>query len=212
MKERLSSQSRALGDGLVLRRATPDDAQALVDFNATLHRERGSQEPNAHIGAWTRDLTSGEHPTCGVEDFTLVEDTHTGEIVSSLNLISQTWAYEGIPFPVGRPELVGTHPDYRRRGLVRAQFEMIHRWSEERGEMVQAITGIPWYYRQFGYEMTMTLGGGRTGYKPNVPQLKQGEDERYSVRPATASDLAFIAELYERAAQRQPVYCIRDVV
>ena len=37
----------------------------------------------------------------------------------------QTWTYGGVPFEVGRPELVATHPDYRRRGLVRAQFEAV---------------------------------------------------------------------------------------
>ena len=61
-----------------------------------------------------------------------------------MNLISQTWAYEGIPFEVGRPELVGTLPEYRNRGLVRAQFEEVHRWSAARGELVQGITGIPY--------------------------------------------------------------------
>jgi hypothetical protein len=201
---------RDLGDGLVLRRATQADTQALADFDAQIHRDRGMEEPNPRVRAWVQDLMSETHPTFRPEDFTLVEDTRTGAIVSSLNLISQTWAYEGIPFKVGRPELVGTHPDYRRRGLVRAQFEAIHRLSAERGEMVQAITGIPWYYRQFGYEMAMTLGGGRIGYKSHVPELKEGESEPYRMRPATEGDLGFIGELYERIADRQPVHCLRD--
>ena len=55
----------------------------------------------------------------------------------------------------GLPELVGTHPDYRRRGLVREQFEVLHRWSKERGHLMQAIAGIPYYYRRFGYEMAV---------------------------------------------------------
>ncbi|MCX7682892.1 MAG: hypothetical protein N2508_13170 [Anaerolineae bacterium] len=38
--------------------------------------------------------------------------------------------------------------------------------------MVRAITGIPFYYRQFGYEMTMTLNGGRAGYRMHVPSLE----------------------------------------
>ncbi|MFL7807154.1 MAG: GNAT family N-acetyltransferase, partial [Anaerolineae bacterium] len=201
---------RDLGDGLILRRATPADVDALADFNAQIHRDRGMEEPNPRVRAWVQDLMSGAHPTFRPEDFTLVEDTRTGAVVSSLNLISQTWAYEGIPFKVGRPELVGTHPDYRRRGLVRAQFEAIHRLSAERGEVVQAITGIPNYYRQFGYEMTMTLGGGRIGHKSHVPELKEDESEPYRVRPATEDDLGFIAELYERIADRQPVHCLRD--
>ncbi len=33
---------------------------------------------------------------------------------------------KGFPFGVGRPELVGTLPEYRNRGLVRAQFEEVH--------------------------------------------------------------------------------------
>ncbi|MBN1976235.1 MAG: GNAT family N-acetyltransferase [Anaerolineae bacterium] len=201
---------RDLGDGLLLRHAEPTDTDALADFNAQIHSERDASEPEMGIWAWTRDLMSGTHPTFRPGDFTLVEDTHAGSIVSSLNLISQTWAYEGIPFKVGRVELVGTHPDYRRRGLIRAQFEAVHRWSTERGEMVQVITGIPWYYRQFGYEMAMTKGGGRLGYRPHVPQLKKGESEPYRVRPATEVDLPFIAELYDRAAERQPVHCLRD--
>ena len=201
---------RDLGDGLLLRRAAPADTDALADFNAQVHRERGASEPEMGIWLWTRDLMSGALPTFRPEDFTLVEDMRTGTIVSSLNLISQTWAYEGIPFKVGRVELVGTHPDYRRKGLIRAQFEVVHRWSAERGEMVQAITGIPWYYRQFGYEMAMTEGGGRQGYRLYRPKLKEDESEPYRVRPATEADLPFIAGLYDRAAERQPVHCLRD--
>jgi hypothetical protein len=162
------------------------------------------------VAAWVQDLMQCPHPTFSPGDFTIVEDTGSGKIVSSLCLISQTWSYEGIQFGVGRPELVGTHPEYRRRGLVRAQFEVIHNWSEERGEAVQAITGIPWYYRQFGYEMAMTLGGSRGGYRPQVPKLKDGESEPYLIRPAGEADLSFIAQVYEQSIKRYPVACVRD--
>ena len=102
-----------------------------------------------------------------------------------MNLIPQTWTYEGIEFGVGRPELVGTLPEFRNRGLVRTQFEEIHKWSAERGDMVQGITGIPYYYRLFGYEMALDLAGRRFGYEANVPKLKDGEEEPYRIRPAT---------------------------
>jgi hypothetical protein len=105
---------------------------------------------------------------------------------------------------------VGTKPEFRNRGLVRAQFEAIHAWSAERGEIVQGITGIPFYYRLFGYEMVMSLGGGRAGYLPQVPKLKEGEPEPYRIRPALESDLPFIAGLYEQSNQRYLVSCRRD--
>jgi len=201
---------RDLGDGLFLRRARGEDTQALVDFNAKIHTEEDSQERNEYIAAWVGDLMRGDHPTFNVDGFTLVEHAKTGRIVSCMNLIPQTWSYEGIEFGVGRPELVGTDPDYRRRGLVRAQFEVVHQWSAERGDRVQAITGIPYYYRQFGYEMGMELGGGRIGYLPHIPELEEGEDEPYSVRPAVEGDIAFIREVSTEGAKRQVVACLRD--
>jgi hypothetical protein len=201
---------RDLGDGLALRRATPADTEKLVAFNAEVHREPGREEPEIYVGAWVRDLMERPHPTFRPGDFTIVEDTASGEIVSCLCLISQTWSYGGVAFGVGRPELVGTHPDYRRRGLVRAQMDAVHGWSAERGERLQAITGIPWYYRQFGYEMAMTLGGWRAGYGPNVPEAKEGEEAPYRLRPAREEDVPFIVRAYRQGSERYPVACVYD--
>jgi len=193
-----------------LRRATPDDAEALATFNAQIFRDAGSEQPNMGIAAWTQDLLSGDHPSCGADDFTIVEEASTGAIVSSIVLISQAWTYDGIAFGVGRPELVGTSPAYRRRGLVRTQFEVLHQWSAKRHERLQAITGIPWYYRQFGYEMALNLEGGRGGYRPHIPRLKAEETEPYRVRPVTAADLPCITQLVEHANTRYRVACVRD--
>jgi hypothetical protein len=201
---------RDLGQGLILRRATPADAEALVAFQGEVHRAPGSQGPDEYVAAWTRDLMTRPHPAFRPTDFTLVEDADSGDIVSAACLISQTWTYGGIPFGVGRPELVGTHPDYRCQGLVRSQMEVLHEWSAARGERMQAITGIPYYYRQFGYEMCLHLDGGRSAYKPQIPNLKEGEEEAYRLRPADEADLPFIAELYEQGNRRYVVACHRD--
>ena len=197
---------RDLGEGLIIRRSRAEDAEALVKFNKDIHSE--DENDAKGLEDWTLDLISGEGPTFNVDDFTLVEDVRTGEIISSCCLISQTWSYEGIPFKVGRPELVGTKKDYRRRGLVREQMEILHQWSAERGELVQAITGIPYYYRQFGYEMTLNLEGGRSGYKIHVPKLKDGEQEPYTFREADKADIPFLISTYNRGCQRSMVYSV----
>jgi hypothetical protein len=201
---------RDLGDGLILRRSTPQDALALAEFNARLHSDNSPENPDQGVAAWTRDLLERPHPTFRAGDFTIVEDIASAKIVSSLNLISQTWSYAGIPFGVGRPELVGTLLEYRNRGLVRLQFEVVHTWSAQRGEQVQAITGIPYYYRQFGYEMALDLDIGRFGYKPHVPRLKEGENEPFRIRPAVEADLGFISSLYESSRRRYLVSCVWD--
>ncbi|MCI0552149.1 MAG: GNAT family N-acetyltransferase [Anaerolineae bacterium] len=195
-----------LGDGLILRHASPEDADALSQFNGEIHAE--DEADKERLAAWTRDLLTRPHPTLNPSDFTIIEEAATGRIVSSLNLIPQMWSYEGIEFGVGRPELVGTLPEYRGRGLVRIQFDEIHQWCAERGYMVQAITGIPYFYRQFGYEMALDLAGRRYGYEEHVPKLNQGEEEKYTFRLATDVDLAFIAEIYNHAIQGQAIACV----
>jgi hypothetical protein len=201
---------RELGDGLVLRHSTPADADGLAEFNSIIHSDFGPETPDERIGFWVRDLLTRPHPTFDPADFTIVEDARTGKIVSSLNLISQTWSFAGIPFGVGRPEVVGTHPDYRKRGLVRLQFEEVHDWSRKRGQVVQAITGIPNYYRQFGYEMALDLGGGRVGFESQLPRLKEGEVETYRIRPALESDIPFLVQVNSHADQRSLVSCQYD--
>ena len=193
-----------LGGGLVLRQATPEDTEDLAEFQAVINSTL--EGPDESIRVWTRDLMSGGLPDFAAGDFTVVEDTGTHAIVSSLNLISQTWSYDGVELGVGRVELVATHPDYRRRGLIRAQMDVVHEWSARRGEVVQAITGIPWYYRRFGYEMALETGGGRAGYAADLPD----EDGRYTLRPATQADLPLLVELYDGAMQRYLVSSVRD--
>ena len=199
-----------LGEGLILRRSTAQDTDALADFNARVHSDEGPDKPDEKVRAWTYDLMAKPHPTFKASDFTIVEDEPKRQIVSAMNLIPQTWTYAGIPFKVSRPELVGTLPEYRNRGLVRRQFEVIHQWSAQNGDLVQAITGIPYYYRLFGYEMAMNLSGGRAGYPPHIPQLKEGEAEKYLIRPSIDADISFLSQLYASGCKRSLVACVWD--
>jgi predicted acetyltransferase len=200
---------RKLAEGLLLRWATADDTKEIAELQAKVHSE--TAEPDEFIYNWVIDLMSGEHPTVRPADFTaVVDENQGGKIVSSMNLISQTWAYGGIPFGVGRPELVATLPEYRRKGLVRSQFEAIQARSASKGEIVQGITGIPWYYRQFGYEMALNLDAMR--YLPwgKVSKLETGQEEVYRLRPATLEDLPLLAQLYEKHCSASLVTHLRD--
>ena len=127
----------------------------------------------------------------------MIDKDADDKIVSSMNLISQVWLYEGVPIGVGRPELVGTDSAYRRRGLVREQFDAVHAKSAARGELVQAITGIPWYYRQFGYGMALDLGGGRDFLWDRPGNDQTVDKETYQIRPAKVTDWPILQTLYE---------------
>ncbi|KPL16250.1 MAG: hypothetical protein AMJ93_15955 [Anaerolineae bacterium SM23_84] len=115
-----------LGDGLLLKAVrNVQDAQRLAAFNAFVHQDTA-------VGVWTHWRLGGRHPAVTFPDSLFVEDTNKGEIVSTLGLMTQTWTYDGIPLPVGQVELVGTHPDYRGRGLIRAQMEVTERMLRAR--------------------------------------------------------------------------------
>lgn len=204
MQERLT-------DTLLLRTIQSDaDVERLADFNSAIHSD--TADPDPRIGAWTRDLLMpGRHPTVTWDDFLIVEDTATGEIVSSLGVIPQTWAYAGIPFDVGRIELVGTHPDYRHRGLIRTQFEAIHARCAELGLLVQSITGIPYFYRQFGYEFALELRGGHGIPFSAIPETPV--ESAYTLREwqedTCRDDLPRLQSLYDDFARGKLVTCPR---
>jgi hypothetical protein len=204
----MTALPRDLGDGLTLRVATADDADALATFNADVLRGQDAREPQATIAEWTRDLLGGAHPMARAHDATIVEETRTRAIVSSMILVPHVWSYGGVRIPVGQPELVGTRVDYRGRGLVRAQFEAHHARSAARGHLMEAITGIPWFYRQFGYELAIARGGGGRLFPREVGALPAVETIR--VRPATVDDGPFLAALDAHASQRYAVSTPRD--
>ncbi|MCP5096227.1 MAG: GNAT family N-acetyltransferase [Chloroflexi bacterium] len=186
-----------LSDGLVLRWATTEDIEQVAQFNIRIHSD-DPENPETSLGVWTRDLMKGIHPTTKASDFTVVVDENEGgKIVSSLCLISQEWAYDGIAFKVGRPELVGTDEAYRKRGLVRAQMDVVHAKSEARAELVQGITGIPWYYRMFEYEMGLDLGGSRMFVWQRMGNYKPLDPEPYKLRPAIRADIPTLKTLFE---------------
>ncbi len=193
-------ERRDLGNGLVVRWSTADDIEGLAQLTGMVFRN-GPQEPlSQFLADMISHLMSGTHPLMGPGDYALVEDTGRQDhrIVACTCLFRQTWAYEGIPFRIGRPEIVATDPEYRNRGLIREIFGLVHARSAAEGHLVQAITGIPYYYRQFGYEYALDLDN--RVYVPTalIPPATVGIAEPYTLRDASTEDIPFINALYDR--------------
>lgn len=201
---------RDLGDGLVLRCATEADAERLGEFNADVLRGQDARDPASWMAVWTRDLISGRHPTFRADSALVVEDTRAKSIVASMVLLSHSWTYGGVPISVGQPEIVGTRAELRGRGLVRAMFDVAHASSAERGHQVLAINGIAWFYRQFGYEYALELGGGPRLYTAGLAASVKQEHPPYRLRPATDGDAPFLAATSAHGARRYLVTAPRD--
>jgi len=195
-----TSYRRDVGDGLVLRWSTAEDTERIATLHGMVHRDTAEEPPNSGVMRTIRRLMNGDHPFMGLHDFGIIEDTSKegNPVVACTCLWKHTWTYEGIPFSVGRPEMVATDPAYRNRGLIRALFEMVHERSEAEGDLVQAITGINYFYRQFGYEYALELEDRCTIPISLIPQAREGETEPFTLREATSEDIPEIAALYNR--------------
>jgi hypothetical protein len=193
-----------LEDNLVLRPGTINDAEKTIELNRLVHGNPEKNEPSDDVAIWTADLFAGYNKAIGPSDFTIVEDTSTGEIVSTICLMPQVWNIGGIDTPMGMPEIVGTHPDYRRRGLVRKQFDLMHKWSADRGQLFNTIMGIPNYYRQFGYEYAIDAYGGSMTSLDLLKQVSLKDDEQvpFTARDAERSDAQFISVTYKNIQER----------
>jgi hypothetical protein len=202
---------RKLGDGLLLRWAKSSDAETLAEFNFEQHNDPPDDQPELWLKDWTFQLMGGDHPTTKPSDFTVVVDeSKKDRIVSSAGLISQCWSYEGISFGLGRLEIIATDSKWRRRGFVKTQMEVLHEKSRAKGELVQAITGIPWFYRQFGYEMALNLGGSRRLPFEKLPKKENDEGEEYRLREADSDDSELLQKLYDLLCQSSMISCVRD--
>ncbi len=198
----MSFHTRDLGDGLVARWSTAADQERIAELFAHVFRRTADDPPNERMIAYVRDQMSGQHPLVGPNDVALVEDTRSGMVVAATTVMRQRWEYAGIPFSLSRAEPVAAHPEYRNRGLVRATFDLMHARSAEQGDLAQCITGIPYFYRQFGYEFAVDLGGSRTVMLSMIPDAQEGQTDPFTLRDATLDDLPHIRMLYERERSR----------
>jgi GNAT superfamily N-acetyltransferase len=180
---------KQLSDGLILRSLSEgyeSDHQRLPQFYYDVFVLTGTPEEEQPLIPWTQDLMDG-HSTVTKDDiFVVVDPAKDDMIVSATLLIPQVWRYEDVELPVGRPEIVATHPEYRRRGLVRKLFDAVHERSAALGHNVLGITGIMHFYRQFGYTIAVDLGQHAT---LNTGLIKPTATPRFTLRPATDADI-----------------------
>jgi len=196
----MAAYEKDLGSGLVLRSLRhEEDAAHFIALNAAVTDE----------GMIAERLLS-YHPDTNYDDYFLVVDEHTGQTVSTTCLLPWRCAYEDIILNVAMLEMVVTHPDYRHRGLVRAQIDHFHQVVDRRGFDLSIIQGIPYYYRQFGYAYALdhtpqvSLPAGR------IPEEPANASPAYRWRPAAPADSDDLFHLYELAMAKTQLYVQRS--
>lgn len=191
--------TRDLGGGLTLRAvAGPEDVERVAAFDALIHGP-GSE------ATW-RALIAG-HPHADPAGWLLVEEWATGRVVASLGLIPWRLSYAGVELRGAEMGVVGTLEGYRGRGLQRALNARFDELLRAGGYDLSHIQGIPYFYRQFGYEYAAPL---EAWWRIEGHMLPAEPPAGLSCRPATPGDLAALTRLYDEAAGALDVVALRD--
>ena len=95
------------------------------------------------------------HPRMTLKNHFVIK--HHGKMVATLNLLPSEWSIGGILLKVAEMGNVATLPEYRNRGLIRTLVNEYHKEVVNQGYDLSVIEGIPYFYRQFGYEYAIPL-------------------------------------------------------
>ena len=144
------------------------------------------------------------HPTMPLKDFFVVK--HHGKIVASLNLTPVKWSIENVPLKVAEMGCVAALTEYRHRGLIRRLVNEFHRKAAEQECDLCAIEGIPYFYRQFGYEYALPLLEETRIRLDQIPDYESGLD----IRPFTNEDIPEAMQLLSQSQRKFYVHCVRD--
>ena len=144
------------------------------------------------------------HPKMTLNDFYVIKEK--GRMVSTINLIPVTWSIGGIDLKVAEMGHVGTLPEYRSRGLIQKLVSQYHRDVQKQEYDIAVIEGIPYFYRQFGYEYAIPLLEETTIRIDQIPEFKT----KMRVRPFIEKDIPKAKELLDKSQTKYYVYSIRD--
>jgi len=185
----MPSRGPALEDGFILRTVGNEQhITAYVELNETTTGE----------GAIC-DRLLRHRPETHRDNFVLVEDQRAAEFVSSTCLLPWQCEFEDITLSVAMLEMVCTRPDYRRRGLVRAQVARFHDQVAKREFDLSVIQGIPYFYRQYGYSYAIDHWARDSLPAYRILDWDERDVAKCKIREATVDDAALLTRLYKAA-------------
>jgi predicted acetyltransferase len=144
------------------------------------------------------------HPKMSLKNFYVIKDED--KMVSTMNLIPVTWSIGGIHLKAAEMGHVGTLPEYRGKGLIQRLIEEYHKEVQKQGYDIAVIEGIPYFYRQFGYEYAIPLLEETKIRLDQIPEWKP----KIKIRPFAEKDIPKAKILLEQSQRKSYVHSARD--
>lgn len=192
--------TRDLGAGLRMRAvSSPEDVERVAAFDALIHG--AGSEPTWR--AWMHT-----HPHIDPAGWLLIEEQASARVVASLCLIPWRLQYGGVELRSAEMGVVGSLEAYRGRGLQQTLNQRFTELLHEGGYDLSHIQGIPYFYRQFGYEYALPLEAWWRLELHMVPAAPTPAG--YHCRPAELADLPTLVRCYDEAAAAFDIAALRD--
>jgi len=172
-----------------------------IEQNLELMRQVFGQ--NSGVDNLVKKLIN-HHPTMTLRDFFIIK--HQGKTVASLNLIPVKWSIRGIPLKVAEMGCVATLNQYRHQGLQRKLINEFHKQATEQEYDLCAIEGIPYFYRQFGYEYALPLLEETRIKLDQIPDY----ETKLNIRPFANEDIPKAMQLLAQSQKKFYIHILRD--
>lgn len=189
--------SSRLPDGFEIGIVQSDEEiNELIDFNAAIHNRNDAEVLRRLID---------KLPDFSPEMNFYVRDTDKDIIVSSLNAIPSTWDYDGVLLKNLELGYVGTKEEYRRRGFMRILYQLFEKIMLDGGYDISTIQGIPYLYRNFGYDFILPLSKAVSIRVDQIPSEDTSFPSAVSditIRESRTEDLDSIMNLYDRTREK----------
>lgn len=137
----------------------------------------------------TADCLMRHFPGIRRDQFFMLRDAATSEVVMSICLVPWALSFGPVRLDAVMIEMVLTHPQYRRKGLVRSMIHYLHEQIARQGNDIGLILGIPFYYRQFGYTYSLDAASPAPIEVPSLPAAESALRGQYHLRQATLEDI-----------------------
>ncbi|MBD3408454.1 MAG: GNAT family N-acetyltransferase [Candidatus Lokiarchaeota archaeon] len=164
----------SVNDTIVFREATADDKDLIYEHVKAVHEEDILP---------VMDRLFGHKSDYQISDNFVAYDTEKNIVVSYLCLIRHALSIDGSVVPVAQMDFVGTLPEYRNRGHIRQLNELFEAKAISENIPLYLIGGIPYFYREFGYEYAIPMLRRMIVAKDLIPKLDPSESEPVLITP-----------------------------
>jgi len=183
-----------------------NDVERIIRFNEVIWGEEENKEYGKIVGNMVRGLIT-QHPYTSFNDFLFIENGETGEVLSFLCSVPLKWKYGSINLKVSIIECVGTLKPFRRKGFIKALMKKYDEQLKEEGYDLSIVWGIPYFYRQFGYEYALPY---REECILRFDQIPDGKCSDVNIRPMTIKDIPYASRLLNLSLEKYFVHTVRE--